>query len=94
MSGHSKWNNIQARKGKQDAARGKLFTKLGREISVAVKQGGPDPDGNATLAAAISKAKANNMPNDTIKNAIKKQVAKETQITMKKYYMKDMENLV
>lgn len=72
MSGHSKWNNIKARKGKQDAVRGKIFTKLGREISVAVKQGGPDPESNATLATAISKAKANNMPNDTIKNAIKK----------------------
>lgn len=72
MSGHSKWHNIQARKGKQDAQRGKIFTKLGREIYVAVKQGGPDPQGNSTLQAIIAKAKANNMPNDTIKNAIKK----------------------
>ena len=72
MSGHSKWNNIKARKGKQDAVRGKIFTKLGRELYVAVKAGGPDPQGNATLAAVIAKAKANNMPNDTINNAIKK----------------------
>lgn len=72
MAGHSKWHNIQARKGKQDAQRGKIFTKLGREIYVAVKQGGADPQTNSTLQAVIAKAKANNMPNDTIKNAIKK----------------------
>lgn len=72
MAGHSKWHNIQARKGKQDAQRGKIFTKLGREIYVAVKQGGADPQSNSTLQAVIAKAKANNMPNDTIKNAIKK----------------------
>ena len=72
MSGHSKWHNIQAKKGKADAARGKIFTKLGRELLVAVKQGGPDPDGNSTLKAVIAKCKAANMPNDTINNAIKK----------------------
>lgn len=72
MSGHSKWNNIKARKGKQDAIRGKIFTKIGRELQVAVKQGGPDPDSNAKLKDVISKAKANNMPNDNINNAIKK----------------------
>ena len=72
MSGHSKWHNIQARKGKVDAARGKIFTKLGRELLVAVKQGGPDPEGNSTLKAVIAKCKAANMPNDTINNAIKK----------------------
>ena len=72
MSGHSKWHNIQARKGKVDAARGKIFTKLGRELLVAVKAGGPDPEGNSTLKAVIAKCKAANMPNDTIKNAIKK----------------------
>ena len=65
MSGHSKWHNIQAKKGKADAARGKVFTKLGRELLMAVKQGGADPAGNA-------KCKAANMPNDTINNAIKK----------------------
>ena len=72
MSGHSKWHNIAAKKGKADAARGKVFTKLGREILVAVKQGGPDPAGNSKLKDVIAKCKANNMPNDTISNAIKK----------------------
>ena len=72
MSGHSKWHNIAAKKGKADAARGKIFTKLGREIKVAVNQGGPDPAGNSKLKDIISKCKANNMPNDTINNAIKK----------------------
>lgn len=72
MSGHSKWHNIQAKKGKADAARGKVFTKLGRELLIAVKQGGPDPAGNSKLKDVISKCKAANMPNDTISNAIKK----------------------
>ena len=72
MSGHSKWHNIQARKSKVDAARGKVFTKLGRELLVAVKSGGPDPDGNAKLKDIIAKCKAANMPNDTISKAIKK----------------------
>ena len=72
MSGHSKWHNIQAKKGKADAARGKVFTKLGRELLMAVKHGGPDPVGNSKLKDVISKCKANNMPNDTINNAIKK----------------------
>lgn len=71
MSGHSKWHNIQARKGKVDAARGKIFTKLGREIAVAAK-GNPNPDTNSKLADAIAKAKANNMPNDNIMRSIKK----------------------
>ena len=72
MSGHSKWHNIAAKKGKADAARGKIFTKLGRELLIAVKQGGPDPAGNAKLKEVIAKCKANNMPNDTINNSIKK----------------------
>ena len=72
MSGHSKWHNIQAKKGKADAARGKIFTKLGRELLVAVKAGGPDPAGNSKLKDVIAKCKAANMPNDTINNAIKK----------------------
>ena len=72
MSGHSKWHNIAAKKGKADAARGKIFTKLGRELLVAVKEGGPDPAGNSKLKDVIAKCKANNMPNDTINNAIKK----------------------
>ena len=72
MSGQSNWHNIQAKKGKADAARGKIFTKLGRELLIAVKQGGPDPAGNSKLKDVIAKCKANNMPNDTINNAIKK----------------------
>ena len=72
MSGHSKWHNIQAKKGKADAARGKIFTKLGRELLIAVKSGGPDPNSNSSLKAVIAKCKANNMPNDTIQNSIKK----------------------
>ena len=72
MSGHSKWHNIQAKKGKADAARGKIFTKLGRELLIAVKQGGPDPAGNSKLKSVIAKCKVANMPNDTINNAIKK----------------------
>lgn len=72
MSGHSKWHNIQATKGKMDAARSKIFTKIGREIAVAVKAGGPDPSSNAKLRDVISKAKQNNMPNDNIERSIKK----------------------
>ena len=72
MSGHSKWHNIAAKKGKADAARGKVFTKLGRELLIAVKEGGPEPAGNSKLKAVIAKCKAANMPNDTINNAIKK----------------------
>lgn len=72
MSGHSKWHNIQATKGKADAARGKIFTKIGREIAVAVKLGGPDPNTNSKLYDVIQKAKQNNMPNDNIQRSIKK----------------------
>ena len=72
MSGHSKWHNIQAKKGKADAARGKIFTKLGRELLIAVKEGGPEIASNSKLKAVIAKCKAANMPNDTINNAIKK----------------------
>ena len=71
MSGHSKWHNIQAKKGKTDAARGAMFTKLGREIAVAAKNN-PNPDTNSKLADVIAKAKAANMPNDTIKRSIAK----------------------
>ena len=72
MSGHSKWHNIQMKKGKTDAARGKIFTKIGREIAIAVKAGGPDPALNAKLRDVIAKAKYNNMPNDNINRSIKK----------------------
>ena len=72
MSGHSKWHNIQAKKGKADAARGAIFTKIGREIAIAVRAGGPNPDNNNKLRDIIAKAKANNMPNDNIKRSIQK----------------------
>ena len=72
MSGHSKFANIKHKKEKNDAAKGKIFTKLGREIAVAVKEGGPDPTQNRRLKDVIAKAKANNMPNDTIDRSIKK----------------------
>jgi len=72
MSGHSKWHNIQGKKGKTDAKRGKIFTKIGKEIVVAVKNGGASMDLNAKLRDIIAKAKAANMPNDTISKAIKK----------------------
>ena len=72
MSGHSKWANIKNKKGKADAARGSIFTKIGREIAVAVKAGGPDPNNNSKLRDVIAKAKQNNMPNDNIMRSIKK----------------------
>ena len=72
MSGHSKFANIKHKKEKNDAAKGKIFTVIGREIAVAVKEGGPDPANNYKLAQVIAKAKSNNMPNDTIERGIKK----------------------
>ncbi len=72
MSGHSKFANIKHKKEKNDAAKGKIFTIIGREIAVAVKEGGADPDNNSRLRDVIAKAKANNMPNDTIDRGIKK----------------------
>lgn len=72
MSGHSKFANIKHKKEKNDAAKGKIFTIIGREIAVAVKEGGPDPSNNFKLAQVIAKAKSNNMPNDTIERGIKK----------------------
>ena len=72
MSGHSKWHNIQAKKGKADAKRGKIFTKIGKELAIAIKNGGANPDTNSRLRDVIAKAKAANMPNDNINRAIKK----------------------
>ena len=72
MSGHSKWKNIMHKKEKTDAQRAKVFTKIGKEIAVAVKEGGPNPQSNARLKDLIAKAKANNVPNDNIEKAIKK----------------------
>ena len=72
MSGHSKWHNIQAKKGKADAQRGAVFTKIGREIAIAVREGGANPESNGKLRDIIAKAKANNMPDDNIQRSIKK----------------------
>ncbi len=72
MSGHSKWANIKNKKEKTDSQRGKIFTKIGREIAIAVKEGGGDPANNSKLRDVIAKAKASNMPNDTISRSIKK----------------------
>ena len=72
MSGHSKWHNIQAKKGKADAKRGAIFTKIGREIAIAVREGGANPESNGKLRDVIAKAKANNIPNDNIQRSIKK----------------------
>lgn len=72
MSGHSKWSTIKRKKGANDAQRAKIFTKIAREIVVAVKAGGPDPDNNSSLKDAIAKGRANNMPNDNIQRTIKK----------------------
>jgi len=72
MSGHSKWSTIKRKKGANDAQRAKIFTKIAREIIVAVKSGGPDPDNNSRLKDAIAKARSNNMPNDNINRTIKK----------------------
>ena len=72
MSGHSKWNNIKRKKEKTDAQKAKVFTKIGREMAVIVREGGPDPNANARLRDCIAKAKANNVPNDNIERIIKK----------------------
>ena len=81
MSGHSKWSTIKHKKGKADAAKGKIFTKIGREIMVAVKQGGADPDMNPRLRDAIAKAKSNNMPNDNVNRVIKKASGEADDVT-------------
>ncbi|MBR5060440.1 MAG: YebC/PmpR family DNA-binding transcriptional regulator, partial [Clostridia bacterium] len=72
MSGHSKWANIKRKKGAADAARAKVFTRIGKEIQIAVRDGGPNPENNSKLKDVIAKAKANNMPNDNIQRSIKK----------------------
>ena len=72
MSGHSKWNNIKHKKEKADAAKAKIFTKIGKEMAVAIKAGGPDPNNHSKLRDLIAKAKANNVPNDNIQRTIKK----------------------
>ena len=81
MSGHSKWHNIQAKKGKADEARGAIFTKIGREIAIAVRDGGANPESNGKLRDVIAKAKANNMPNDNIQRSIKKASGELSNVT-------------
>ncbi len=83
MSGHSKFANIKHKKEKNDAAKGKIFTIIGREIAVAVKEGGADPSNNYKLAQVIAKAKANNVPNDTIDRGIKKAAGDVGNVTYK-----------
>ncbi len=80
MSGHSKWSTIKHAKEKTDQARGKIFTKIGKEIAVAVKAGGPDPANNPRLATVIAKARSNNMPNDNIQRSIKKASGEDSSI--------------
>jgi len=77
MSGHSKWNNIKNKKEKTDAQKGKIFTKIGKEIAICVREGGGDPNTNGKLRDLIAKAKANNVPNDNIDRAIKKAMGAE-----------------
>lgn len=89
MSGHSKFANIKHKKEKT-MQKGKIFTVIGRELVMAVKAGGPDPNNNSKLRDVIAKAKANNMPNDTIERGIKKQQVLIPQTTTRKLYMKDM----
>lgn len=84
MSGHSKFANIKHKKAKNDAVKGKVFTKIGREIVVAVKNGGPDPNLNSSLNDIINKAKSNNMPNDTISRAIKKASGEASEVNYDK----------
>ena len=94
MSGQSKFANIKHKKEKNDAKKGKIFTVIGRELVMAVKAGGPDPNNNSKLRDVIAKAKANNMPNDTIERGIKKQQVLTPLITMRKLYTKDMARAV
>ena len=86
MAGHSKWANIKHKKSKTDAQRAKIFTKLGREIQVAVREGGPDPETNSRLKDVIAKAKANNMPNDNIQRSIKRASGEGMRTTWKITY--------
>lgn len=86
MAGHSKWANIKHRKGRQDAARGKLFAKLVKAIEAAAREGGGDPAGNATLATAIDKAKSNSLPNDNIERAIKRGIGDTDGAAYEEFY--------
>ena len=94
MAGHSKFKNIMHRKGAQDKKRAKVFSRLGREISVAVKEGGPDPEKNIRLRSAVGSAKSLNMPKDNIERAIKKGEGMTLIVTMKKLDMRGMDQKV
>jgi YebC/PmpR family DNA-binding regulatory protein len=85
MSGHSKWANIKHRKGRQDAIRGKMFTRLAKEVTIAAREGGGDPDMNARLRLAVQNARAQNMPNDNILRAIKKGTGEIAGATIEEY---------
>ena len=88
MSGHSKFANIKHKKEKNDAAKGKIFTIIGRELAVAVKEGGSDPANNSRLRDVIAKAKANNMPNDTIDRGIKKAAGELGSVNLRVRYLR------
>ena len=88
MSGHSKWSTIKRKKGANDAARAKVFTKIGRELAVAVKQGGPDPSVNTKLKDIIAKAKQNNVPGDNIDRMLKKAAGETDTPTMRRSFMR------
>ena len=94
MAGHSKWSNIKRRKGAVDAKRAKIFTKIGREIQVAVRAGGPDPEINSRLKDVIAKARANNMPNDNINRSIKRLRETAVPTNWKTFNMKVMAQVV
>ena len=90
MAGHSKWANIKHKKAKEDAKRGQVFTKIGRKITVAAKEGGPDPEANVRLRLAIDEARAANMPNDNIERAIKEQSGAWTEHRIPRYSTRAM----
>ena len=94
MSGHSKWATIHRKKGELDAARGKVFQKLAKEIYVAAKQGTPDPSSNAALRMVIEKARGANMPKDNIEKLSKRRKVQQKVRTMKLFVMKDMDQVV
>ena len=91
MSGHSKWNNIKRKKEKTDAQKGKIFTKIGREMAVAVREGGLDPMNNGKLRDLIAKANANNVPNDNIDRIIKKAAGEGDKTPTSTWCTKDMD---
>ena len=94
MSGHSKWSTIKRKKEKTDGQKSKIFTKIGREMTVAVREGGPDPDNNSKLRDLIAKAKANNVPNDNIDRIIKKRLVGKIKTITKISFTKDMVQMV